>query len=83
MCNASLARLTPILDTIKAWLDSKVHQALPKGLLGQAIAYALGLWPLLVTFLEDGHLEIDNNQAENAIRPFVMKRSLCTSCSTI
>ena len=38
------------------------------------VAYALGQWPLLTTFLEDGHLEIDNNKAENAIRPFVIGR---------
>jgi transposase len=67
-------RSAPILDAIKAWLDRKVTQALPKGLLGQAIAYTLGQWPLLTTFLQNGHLEIDNNIAENAIRPFVVGR---------
>ena len=30
--------------------------ALPKGLLGTAIGYAVGLWPQLTTFLEDGHI---------------------------
>ena len=29
----------------------------------------------LVTFLQDGHLEIDNNLAENAIRPFAVGRN--------
>ncbi|HEX7652820.1 MAG TPA: IS66 family transposase [Verrucomicrobiae bacterium] len=42
---------------------------LPQSLLGQAIDYALGLWPTLVVYLEDGRVEIDNNQVENAIRP--------------
>jgi transposase len=64
----------PILETIKAWLDNKVSKTLPKGLLGKAIGYALGQWPLLTTFLEDGRVEIDNNLAENAIRPFVIGR---------
>ncbi len=64
----------PILETIKAWLDEKEKKTLPKGLLGKAIGYALGQWPILTTFLEDGHLEIDNNKAENAIRPFVIGR---------
>ena len=68
------ARSTPILDKIKAWLDAKATKVLPKGLLGQAIAYALGLWPQLSTFLEDGHIPLDNNLAENAIRPFVVGR---------
>jgi transposase len=68
------ARSKPILDKIKAWLDAKAPKVLPKGLLGQAIAYTLGLWPQLTTFLDDGHIPIDNNLAENAIRPFVIGR---------
>jgi transposase len=68
------ARSKPILDKIKAWLDEKAPKVLPKGLLGRAIAYTLGLWPQLTTFLEDGHIPIDNNLAENAIRPFVVGR---------
>ena len=35
----------------------------------------LGLWPKLTTYLEDGPIEIDNNKAENAIRPFVIGRN--------
>ena len=67
-------RSGPILEKIKAWLDAKVTQVLPKGLLGKAIGYALGLWAQLTTFLEDGHIPLDNNLAENAIRPFVVGR---------
>jgi len=64
----------PILTKIKGWLDSKANRVLPKSLLGKAIHYTLGLWPQLVTYLEDGHIPIDNNPAENAIRPFVIGR---------
>ena len=64
----------PILDKIKAWLDEKVGQVLPKSPLGEAIAYTLGLWPKLLTYLEDGNIPIDNNKIENAIRPFVIGR---------
>jgi transposase len=45
------------------------HRHLPQSLLGQAIDYALGQWPTLTVFLENGRLEIDNNLVENAIRP--------------
>lgn len=65
---------TPILNKIKTWLDEKVTQVLPKSPLGKAIAYTLKLWPKLITCLDDGHIEIDNNKAENAIRPFVIGR---------
>ncbi len=67
-------KAAPILDKIKAWLDEKVSQVLPKSPLGTAITYTMNLWPKLVTCLEDGHIEIDNNRAENAIRPFVIGR---------
>ena len=31
-------------------------------------------WPRLIRYLEDGRFPIDNNPAENAIRPFVIGR---------
>ena len=64
----------PILDAIKTWLDDKAPRVPPQSLLGKAIAYTLNLWPQLTIFLEDGHIPIDNNPAENAIRPFVVGR---------
>ena len=62
------------MEKIKVWLDGKVGQVLPKSPLGGAIAYTLGLWPKLLTYLEDGNIPIDNNKIENAIRPFVIGR---------
>ena len=41
----------------------------PKSGLGQALQYALGQWPAMQSFLEDGRVEIDNNDTENDIRP--------------
>jgi len=46
-------------------------QTPPTGLLGKAVNYALNNWPVLVRYLENGHITPDNNAAENAIRPFV------------
>jgi len=67
-------KAAPILDTIKTWLDEKATKVLPKSPLGTAITYTLNLWPRLTIYLEDGHIEIDNNKVENAIRPFVIGR---------
>ena len=39
---------------------------LPQSLLGQAMDYALGQWPTLTVYLENGRLEIDNNIAHAA-----------------
>ena len=56
------------------WLRQKAVQTPPKGLLGKAIAYTLNQWHRLVGYIEDGRLSIDNNMAENSIRPFVVGR---------
>ena len=42
--------------------------------MGKAVAYTLNQWHRLVGYIEDGHLSIDNNMAENSIRPFVVGR---------
>ena len=64
----------PLLDQYKAWLDKSAAQIPPKSILGKAIAYNLRQWPKLVRYIEDGHLNIDNNRAERAIKPFVIGR---------
>ena len=45
-----------------------------KSNLSKAVDYALHEKPYLCTFLEDGNVPIDNNRAENAIRPFAVGR---------
>jgi len=64
----------PILKQFRAWLDKNQDQVLPKGLLGKALSYLEKNWQKLQVYLEDGRLEIDNNGAENALRPFVIGR---------
>ena len=46
----------------------------PSSATGKALNYLHNEWDKLVRYLEDGRLEIDNNGAENAIRPFVLGR---------
>lgn len=64
----------PILKEFKAWMEERMRLTPPKGLLGKALHYALSNWPKLIRYLEDGNIPIDNNVAENAIRPFVVGR---------
>lgn len=47
---------------------------LPKSPLGKELAYAQKLLSYMRTFLTNGCLEIDNNSAERAIKPFVIGR---------
>jgi len=68
------AESRPILDDFEKWLRKKQQQTPPKGLLGKAVAYTLNQWHRLIGYIEDGNLSIDNNMAENSIRPFVVGR---------
>ena len=59
----------PILQRLRRALEIVRRRVLPKSRLGQAIDYTLGRWEALTRYADDGRLEIDNNQCENAIRP--------------
>lgn len=64
----------PQLDSLRKWLDKTLRTTLPKGLLGKALGYLDKNWDKLTVYTQDGRLSIDNNLAENAIRPFVVGR---------
>lgn len=63
-----------ILLEIKKLLDDAQLKALSKSPLGTAVFYSLNHWEDLNMYLYDGRLEIDNNRAERAIKPFVIGR---------
>lgn len=62
----------PLLDEIYTWLTTQ--RVIGSGTLGKAIKYTLGQWPKLVRYIDDGHLSIDNNRAERAIKSLVIGR---------
>jgi transposase len=64
----------PILDNIKTILDDVISRTPPKGLLGKAVTYTLNQWSKLIVYIEQGYIPIDNNAAENNIRPFALGR---------
>jgi len=63
-----------ILDQFHKWLTKSLPQVPPKSAIGKALLYLNNQWPNLIGYLEDGLYPIDNNRAENAIRPFVIGR---------
>jgi transposase len=67
-------QVEPIMIEFHNWLEVEKKKTLPKSLLGQAIKYCLKQWPKLIGVLCDGRLELDNNRAERAIRPFTIGR---------
>jgi len=64
----------PILDQLALYLAEKKKAVPPKSVIGKAIRYTLQRWPMLITYLQDGRYQIDNNLAERTIKPFVMGR---------
>jgi transposase len=62
----------PLVDAMEQWLAKQ--KVLPKTLLGQAVGYCRNQWDKLNAYLEEGRLEIRNNAAERAIKPFVIGR---------
>lgn len=64
----------PLLKQFETWLIKSEQQVLPKTKLGEAITYCLNQWEKLQRFTLDGRLNIDNNRAERAIKPFVIGR---------
>lgn len=67
-------RSLPALDALRHWLDKTRPVVAPQTALGKALAYLDKYWPRLVRYTERGDLPMDNNRAENAIRPFVVGR---------
>jgi len=68
------ARARPLLDALEAWLQSNLSKLSRKSETAKAIRYALGRWPALLRYCDDGQLEIDNNAAERALRAVALGR---------
>lgn len=67
--------VTPILEKLRSWLESRQPQVPPSTLLGKAIRYTVDEWPKLLRYLNSPYLRPDNNACERAIRPFVIGRN--------
>ena len=73
-CQVRQQQARPIIDKLEQWLQKSIHGTPPKTALGKALGYLQKQWPRLIGYLEDGAYPIDNNLAENAVRPFVIGR---------
>ena len=64
----------PILAALKKWLDKSLKHPVKSAKLSKALTYLNNQWPKLIRYTENGAWPIDNNLAENSIRPFVVGR---------
>ena len=67
-------RASPILEQWRQWMDAECIKVLPKSPIGQAMQYAINQWTALNRYLQDGDLDIDNNEAERALRGIAIGR---------
>lgn len=70
----------PILKEFEAWMLEQAAQVLPKSPIGKAILYTCGMYRRLVRYTLDGRYRIDNNLAENAVRPLALGRKNYLFC---
>ena len=65
----------PIINTLRAWIDTNYFKAQQLGgAIAKAFIYLNNQFRKLIIYLEDGRLHIDNNRAENHIRPIALGR---------
>ena len=64
----------PLVDQFFAWLAAQAARVSRKSDLGGAMAYMLRRQDGFRLFLDDGHIDIDSNLVENAIRSPAMNR---------
>ena len=64
----------PIFDDLEVWLQAQLPKLSGKTKLAEAIRYTLKRLPKARGYLDDGHLELDNNICERSIRPIALGR---------
>ena len=69
----------PIAEALHTWLTEQRLRLAKADATAKAIDYTLSNWRALTRFLDDGNVPIDNNAAENAIRPLVIGRNNANS----
>jgi transposase len=68
------ARAGPLLNDLRDWLSEMMGRVSAKSDLARAIGYTLSNWQALMRYRDDGHIEIDNNAAERALRGVALGR---------
>ena len=64
----------PLVDSLRQWLEATLSKLSHKSETTVSIRYALSRWDALTRYIEDGHIEIDNNAAERSLRGVALGR---------
>jgi len=68
------AHAKPLLASLRQWFEDILSKLSRKSETTAAIRYALVRWDALTRYMEDGHIEIDNNAAERSLRGVALGR---------
>jgi len=67
-------KAVPIVHMLHTWMSAQ-RELVPEGsAISRALDYSLKRWAALSRYLDDGAVPIDNNWAENQIRPWALGR---------
>ncbi len=73
-CRIRQEKAVPVMDRLHAWMIAQ-HDLVPEGsAISRALDYSLKRWAAPSCYLNDGAVPIDNNWAENQIRPWALGR---------
>ena len=64
----------PLVESMRQWFEETLLKLSRKSETTVAIRYALSRWDALTRYIEDGHIEIDNNAAERSLRGVALGR---------
>lgn len=70
----------PIMEKMKRWMETEGLRYSERSLIGKAVTYAYVRWNNMMNILKDGRLLLDNNLAENEIRPITLGRKNYLFC---
>ena len=70
----------PIMEAMKLWMETEGVKYSASSQAGKAITYAYTRWDNMMRYLDDGRLLLDNNLAENEIRPITLGRKNYLFC---
>ena len=74
-CRTQREKAVPVMNGLHAWMIAE-REPVPEGsAIRRALDYSLKRWAALSRYLNDGAVPIDNNWAENQIRPWALGRS--------
>lgn len=70
----------PLIKEFEKWIEREEKSTTSRSAIGKALRYAYALYPRMARYVTDGRYRIDNNLAEQAVRPLALGRKNYLFC---